>query len=68
VGDSQLRWVWPRKGVVTLAVAAVVNAVWDLYARVEGKPLWRLLADMTPARTESLYPFIPLYSVDAIDS
>lgn len=47
-GDSQLRWVGPEKGVIHLATAAVVNAVWDLYAKVEGKPLWRLLVDMTP--------------------
>jgi L-fuconate dehydratase len=47
-GDSQLRWVGPEKGVIHLATAAVVNAVWDLYAKVEKKPLWRLLADMTP--------------------
>ncbi len=45
---SQLRWVGPEKGVIHLATAAVVNAVWDLYARAEGKPLWKLLADMTP--------------------
>ena len=48
VGDSQLRWLGPEKGVVHLATAALVNAVWDLYAKVEGKPLWKLLADMTP--------------------
>src|SRR2546427_648284 len=47
-GDSQLRWVGPEKGVVHLATAALVNAVWDLYAKVEGKPLWQLLRDMTP--------------------
>ncbi len=47
-GDSQLRWLGPEKGVMHLATAAVVNAVWDLYAKVEGKPLWKLLADMTP--------------------
>src|SRR4051794_28494765 len=47
-GDSQLRWVGPEKGVIHLATAAVVNAVWDLYAKSAGKPLWRLLADMTP--------------------
>ncbi|HLG77194.1 MAG TPA: L-fuconate dehydratase [Ktedonobacteraceae bacterium] len=47
-GDSQLRWLGPEKGVIHLATAAVVNAVWDLYAKVEGKPLWKLLADMTP--------------------
>ncbi|MEP6731043.1 MAG: L-fuconate dehydratase [bacterium] len=48
VGDSQLRWVGPEKGVLHLATAAVVNAVWDLWAKVERKPLWKLLADMTP--------------------
>jgi L-fuconate dehydratase len=47
-GDSQLRWVGPEKGVIHLATAAVVNAVWDLWAKVEGKPLWQLVADMTP--------------------
>ncbi len=48
VGDSQLRWVGPEKGVIHLATAAVVNAVWDLWAKAEGKPLWKLLADMSP--------------------
>lgn len=47
-GDSQLRWLGPEKGVIHLATAAVVNAIWDLYAKVEGKPLWQLLADMSP--------------------
>lgn len=47
-GDSQLRWIGPEKGAIHLATAAVVNAVWDLYAKTEGKPLWRLLTDMTP--------------------
>jgi L-fuconate dehydratase len=47
-GDSQIRWVGPEKGVVHLATAALVNAVWDLYAKAEGKPLWQLLADMSP--------------------
>jgi L-fuconate dehydratase len=46
--DSQLRWLGPEKGVVHLAMAAVMNAVWDLAARRAGKPLWRLLAEMTP--------------------
>ena len=45
-GDSQLRWLGPEKGVVHLATAAVVNAVWDLFARRAGKPLWRYLADL----------------------
>jgi L-fuconate dehydratase len=48
VGDTQVRWLGPEKGVVHLATAALVNATWDLYAKVEGKPLWKLLADMTP--------------------
>lgn len=47
-GDSQLRWVGPEKGVIHLATAALVNAVWDLWAKVEGKPLWQLLADLPP--------------------
>ena len=44
--DSQFRWLGPEKGVIHLATAALINAVWDLYARVENKPLWQLLADM----------------------
>lgn len=47
-GDSQLRWLGPEKGVVHLATAAVVNALWDVHAKAEGKPLWRLLCDMSP--------------------
>lgn len=47
-GDSQLRWVGPEKGVVHLALAAVVNALWDLWAKREGLPLWRLLSGMSP--------------------
>ena len=46
--DSQLRWLGPEKGVVHLATAAVVNAVWDLWAKAEKKPVWKLLTDMTP--------------------
>ena len=46
--DSQLRWLGPDKGVIHLALAAVMNAVWDLAARAAGLPLWRLLAEMTP--------------------
>src|SRR5256885_13429403 len=48
VHDSQLRWLGPEKGVVHLAAGALVNAVWDLYAKAETKPLWKLLADLTP--------------------
>jgi L-fuconate dehydratase len=47
-GDSQLRWLGPEKGVIHLSMAAVVNAVWDLYSKAERKPLWKLLADMSP--------------------
>ena len=47
-GDSQLRWVGPEKGVIHLATAAIVNAVWDLWAKAEGKPVWRLLCEMSP--------------------
>src|ERR1019366_6016312 len=46
--DSQLRWLGPEKGVVHLAMAAVMNAAWDLAARYEKKPLWKLVCDMTP--------------------
>jgi L-fuconate dehydratase len=45
-GDSHLRWIGPEKGVIHLATAALVNAVWDLWAKAEGKPLWKLLVDM----------------------
>ena len=48
VSDSQLRWLGPEKGVIHLATAAVVNAVWDLWAKLEGKPLWKLLVDLSP--------------------
>lgn len=47
-GDSQLRWIGPDKGAIHLATGAVVNAVWDLWAKSEGKPVWQLVADMTP--------------------
>ena len=47
-GDSQLRWIGPEKRAIHLATAAVVNATWDLWAKSEGKPVWRLVADMTP--------------------
>ncbi|WLS79857.1 L-fuconate dehydratase [Erwinia pyri] len=46
--DSQLRWIGPDKGAIHLATGAVVNAVWDLWSKAEGKPLWRLVADMSP--------------------
>lgn len=64
IGDSQLRWVGPEKGVLHLATAAVVNAVWDLWAKVEGKPLWKLIADMTPEEIVRCVDF--RYITDAI--
>ena len=56
-GDSQLRWLGPEKGVVHLALAAIVNAVWDLYAKAERKPVWKVLADMTPKQLVSCIDF-----------
>src|SRR2546428_2892415 len=55
--DSQVRWLGPETGVIHLATAALVNAVWDLYAKTEGKPLWKLLVDMTPEQIVSCIPF-----------
>jgi L-fuconate dehydratase len=63
-GDSQLRWIGPEKGPIHLATAAVVNAVWDLYAKIAGKPLWKLLADMSPEQLVSCVDF--RYLTDAI--
>jgi len=65
VADARLRWLGPEKGVVHLAAAAVVNAVWDLWAKVEGKPLWKLLVDMTPAEIVACVDFS--YISDALD-
>src|SRR3712207_4683602 len=63
-GDSQLRWIGPEKGAIHLATAAVVNAVWDLYAKAEGKPLWKLLVDMSPEQLVSSIDF--RYITDAL--
>lgn len=49
-GDSQLRWLGPDKGVTHLATGALINAVWDLWAKAEEKPVWQLVSDMTPAQ------------------
>src|ERR1700716_2602838 len=57
VADSQLRWLGPEKGVIHLAAAALVNAVWDLYAKVERKPLWKLLVDMSPEQLVACIDF-----------
>ena len=63
-GDSQIRWIGPDKGAVHLATAAIVNAVWDLWAKSEGKPVWRLVADLTPAEFVRLVDF--RYLTDAL--
>jgi L-fuconate dehydratase len=62
--DSQLRWLGPEKGVIHLALAAIVNAVWDLFAKVERKPVWKLLADMTPREIIACIDF--RYITDAL--
>jgi L-fuconate dehydratase len=62
-GDSQLRWLGPEKGVIHLALAAVLNAVWDLWAKSVGKPVWKLVADLTPEQFVSLIDFRHLEDV-----
>jgi L-fuconate dehydratase len=55
--ESQLRWIGPEKGAIHLAAAAIVNAVWDLRAKLEGKPLWKLLCDLTPEQLVACIDF-----------
>ncbi len=55
--ETQFRWLGPEKGVIHLACGALINAVWDLWAKVEGKPVWRLLAEMPSAQLVSLIDF-----------
>ncbi len=62
--DSQIRWLGPEKGVMHLAVAALVNAAWDLAARVAGKPVWRFLSDMSPRQIVDLVDW--RYLTDAL--
>lgn len=63
-GDSQLRWIGPEKGAIHLATAAVINAVWDLWAKAEGKPLWKLVVDLSPEALVGAIDF--RYITDAI--
>jgi L-fuconate dehydratase len=63
-GDSQLRWIGPDKGAMHLATGAVVNAVWDLLAKEAGKPVWRLVADMSPEEIVRIVDF--RYLTDAL--
>ena len=62
--DNQLRWLGPEKGVIHLATAAMLNGVWDLWAKREGKPLWKLLADLSPEQLVGCVDFS--YITDAI--
>ena len=64
VGDSQLRWLGPEKGVMHMAIGALVNAAWDLRARREGRPLWLLLAELSPEQIVDLVDF--RYLTDAL--
>ncbi|KAI2829770.1 hypothetical protein CBS133816_4199 [Aspergillus niger] len=64
VSDSQLRWIGPEKGVIHLALGAVVNALWDLWAKTLNKPVWRIVADMTPKEFVRCIDF--RYITDAI--
>ncbi|TQS32249.1 hypothetical protein Golomagni_07442, partial [Golovinomyces magnicellulatus] len=64
VSDSQLRWVGPEKGVIHLGLSACVNALWDLWARYLNKPVWQLVADMSPEEFVSCIDF--RYILDAI--
>lgn len=57
ITDSQLRWLGPEKGVMHMAIGAVVNALWDLRAKREGKPLWRVLSDLSPEEIVKLVDF-----------
>ena len=65
VHDSQLRWLGPEKGVMHMAIGAVINALWDLKARIMGVPLWQLLARMAPEEIVSLIDF--RYISDALE-
>jgi L-fuconate dehydratase len=56
--DAQLRWLGPEKGILHMATGAVVNAVWDLWARREGKPLWKLLVDLSPEQLVDCIDFM----------
>ncbi|HFQ5648640.1 TPA: enolase C-terminal domain-like protein [Yersinia enterocolitica] len=62
-GGCQLRWVGPEKGVIHLATAAIINAIWDLWAKKEGKPVWKLLADMSPEQLVNCVDFTYLTDV-----
>jgi len=62
--DSQLRWIGPDKGAIHLGLAAIVNALWDLYAKAENLPLWRLLTGFSPEQLVRCVDF--RYLTDAL--
>jgi L-fuconate dehydratase len=62
--DRQLRWLGPEKGILHMATGAVINAVWDLWAKRAGKPLWKLLVDMSPEQLVAAIDFS--YITDAL--
>jgi L-fuconate dehydratase len=64
VGDSPLRWLGPERGVVHMAIGAVLNACWDLAAKRAGRPLWQLLAELSPTQLADLVDF--RYLADAL--
>jgi len=64
VNDSQLRWIGPEKGVIHLALGAVVNSIWDLWAKSLKKPVWRVVAEMSPEELVKLIDF--RYITDAV--
>lgn len=64
VSDSQLRWIGPEEGVIHLALGALVNALWDLWAKALGKPVWRIVAEMTPEEVVRCIDF--RYITDAL--
>jgi L-fuconate dehydratase len=64
VADQQLRWLGPEKGILHMSTGAVINAVWDLWAKRSGKPLWKLLVDLTPEQIVSAIDFS--YITDAL--
>ena len=56
-GDTQLRWLGPEKGILHMSTGALINAVWDLWAKREGKPVWKLLVDLSPEQIVSCIDF-----------
>ena len=64
VYDAQLRWLGPEKGVMHMAIGAVINALWDLRAKRAGLPLWQLLAELSPQEIVDLVDF--RYLTDAL--